>query len=79
VKANIKEPDVVAVFTTVVDGTQKMIDGRPAETAVDIRLTFSSIRITDSGIPVVWKKREESTMEIVFATRLVPQRLKPAP
>ena len=73
-KALAESPDVGSVFNNVVARTQTMLDGQDVDMAVDLKLNFTSISITKTGLPVIWGKREESVLEISFATRVISHR-----
>lgn len=73
-KAVAESTDITEIFRNVVQNTTDVLRDQNTEIAVDVKLEFTSITVTKRGIPVIWGKKDESVLQIVFATRIVAHR-----
>ena len=67
-----KHQSVTTVFNTIVTDVQKTVNTIRHQAAVDIELNFNQVAISEKGIPLFTKKKEETSMSIKLATRIIP-------
>lgn len=67
-----KHPAVGTVFRSVVTDVRESMNQSQHQSAVDIELNFNQVTISQKGIPLFTKKKEQNAMNIKLATRILP-------
>lgn len=67
-----KHQAVGEVFRSVVIDVRSSMISSKHEAAVDIELNFNHVTISEKGVPLFTKKKEQNAMNIKLATRILP-------